>query len=143
MGKLSSRNKTRCGLTVLALATWCASALAQPTEWVTIAISRDNAAWDVQPSSLEFKKTREGVPVYVVVGRIRSGTNSRIDLYKWYVSVEDCNRGLGKVISLSISGDYRFDNDFVVGGGNIASSMAEAICESASFVREERAKKSL
>ena len=113
------------------------------TDWITIAATDDGMKWDVQPGSLEFSKTVGGTSIAVVIGKVSDAKTGKINLYKWYVSANDCQTKMGKVVSLGISGEYIFENDFVFGSGNVASSMAEAICNAADYVINERAKKSL
>ena len=96
-------------------------------DWINIANS-DDSKWDVKSGSLENSKTKGGTPIAVVVGRISNTTTKRIELYKWYVSIDDCSRGLGKVVTLGVDGQYKFENDFVNSSGNIATAMAESIC---------------
>lgn len=112
-------------------------------EWIDIASSNDGKKWAVQAGSLEFSKTKGGASIAVVVGRISDPNTSNITLRKWYVSAGDCSKKMGKVVSLGVSGEYEFENDFVLGSGNIASSMAEAICGAADYRIKEKNAKSL
>lgn len=114
------------------------------SNWIQIAASEDNMTeWHAQPGSLEFSKTKGGIPIAVVVGRITNKRTSQVDLYKWYVSGADCSKRMGKVATLNISGEFQFDNDFVMGSGNIASAIAETICGAADYRINETKDKSL
>lgn len=115
--------------------------VAEP-EWVTVAES-DDTAWAIQAGSLEQLKTKGGTPIIVVVGRIANGATRQIDLFKWYVSLEDCRGQMGKLVTLGIDGQYRFENDFVVGSGNIASAVAESICGAHQYRVNVREKKGI
>jgi hypothetical protein len=119
----------------------CATAYAQD-DWIRIAES-DKGVWHVKPGSLEISKTKGQVPVVVVIGRISDKDTKQISLYKWYVSLADCKRQLGKVVTLNVDGTYAFENDFVFSSGNIASAMAESICGAYSYQVNYREKKGL
>ena len=101
--------------------------------WVDIATHPDGSVWSAKSGSLEFSKTKGETPIAIVVGRVSNSKTSKIDLYKWYVSGTDCAGEMGKVVSLNISGEYLFENDFVFGAGNIAAAMAESICGAAQY----------
>ena len=94
--------------------------------WIYIASSAESI-WYGQPGSFEEVNTKAGVPIAAILGKIQNTKTSHIDLYKWYVSLSDCERNLGKLVTLDIDGNYRFDNDYVKGSGNVASQIAEFI----------------
>ena len=98
--------------------------------WITIAETLDSL-WQVQPGSLDFGKTKNGTVIASVVGKITEKRSRNIDLHKWYVAGADCRRKMGKLVTLKIDGSFAYENDFVFGAGNVASSMAEAICGAA------------
>lgn len=110
--------------------------------WVEIARYEDSI-WHVKSGSLEFGKTKGGTPIAAVIGRVSNFKTSEVALSKWYVSAVDCKRKMGKVITLNISGDYQFENDFVEGAGTIATAMADAICGAADYSINEKNSKSL
>lgn len=129
---------------IAGILTLCAVTTVQAqTEWIDIASNNENMKWAVQAGSLDFSKTRGGVAIAVMIGRIIDPRTSNIILYKWYVSASDCQRKMGKVVTLDISGEYQYENDFVMGSGNIASSMAETICGVADYIISEKNKKGL
>ena len=47
---------------------------------------------------------------------------------QWYVSIADCKAGYGKLVTLDMNGNVRYDNDFVNTGGSVASELAEMLC---------------
>lgn len=106
----------------------CPQALGQP-EWLNVSNSDENA-YDIKTGSLEELKTKGGVDVAIVIGRVSNRKTRQIDLEKWYVSVADCDRELGKLVTLDLDGKYKFENDFVFEGGSVASRIAEMICGS-------------
>ncbi|MEL0169194.1 MAG: hypothetical protein VW877_13815 [Pseudomonadaceae bacterium] len=130
---------------LLAAVLTCVSTSANAqSEWINFAASVEGETqWAVQPGSLEFSQTQGGTVIAVVIGRITDTKTSRIDLYKWYVSVSDCNKQMGKVVTLNIDGSYQFENDFVFGSGSIATAMAELICGAADYRIKEANEKSL
>jgi len=111
--------------------------------WVTIASTNEGGRWEAQVGSLEFSKTRGGDAITVIIGRITFAGTNTVSLYKWYVPLKDCVSGSGVVITLNMSGEYQFENDFVFNGGNVASAMASIICEAAKQAAENAAQKSM
>ncbi|MDY0148299.1 MAG: hypothetical protein RBR56_09640 [Halothiobacillus sp.] len=112
--------------------------------WTNIGISdKTNVRYDVRNGSFEVTKTKGDVPIAIVVGRITDPRTSNILVYKWYVPLQACVDKLGTVVSLNVSGEYQFENDFVFGGGNIAAAMGETICGVAEQYFTEINKKSL
>ena len=117
------------------LATYLLSALAfvsTPTnaqqEWYEVA-STDETFWEVQGGSFEEVKTKGGDPIAVVVSRATTRSTKRIDLRKSYVPLASCRNKMGKIVTLDLDGNFRYENDFVVGGGTVASAIAEFICD--------------
>lgn len=118
-------------------------ALAQ-SNWVFIAENKQGSStWEFQPGSLEFSKTRGGINIAVVTGRVTNKSTSQVDLNKWYVSANDCDKKMGQLVALNISGDFKHENDFVFGSGNIATALAEAICDAANYRMNENKKKGI
>jgi len=119
----------------------CSTALAQ-TDWIPIA-GTDDKVWHVKPGSLEISQTKGQTPIAVVIGRTGDKKTRQIQVYKWYVSLADCQRELGKVVSLNVDGSYAFENDFVFSSGNVASAMAESICGAYFYQVKYREKKGM
>ncbi len=111
-------------------------------DWIRIA-ETDESSWHVRPGSLELSRTKGQVPIALVVGRVSNRKSQQVSLYKWYVSVADCQREMGKLVTLNVDGSYAFENDFVFGSGNVASGMAESICGAWTFQVKVRDSKGL
>lgn len=97
--------------------------------WIGLASLGDGTKWEAKPGSFEFSKNKSGLPIAVLTGRVVNPKPSTIDLQKWYVTAGDCKNKMGKLITLSVSGDYQYENDFIYDGGNVASSIAQFICD--------------
>lgn len=120
------------------------SSVAADEGWSLIGVSeKANVRYDVKNGSFELTKTKGEVPIAVVIGRVTDSKTLSIAVYKWYVPLQACVDKFGKVVSLNISGEYQFENDFVFGGGNIAAAMGETICGVAEHYFSESAKKGL
>lgn len=128
---------------ILAILTFFSSPSFAESGWVDIATNPDGSVWAAKSGSLEFSETKGKTPIALVVGRVTNSKTSKIDLYKWYVSGTDCASEMGKIVSLNISGEYLFENDFVFGAGNIAAAMAELICGAAQYEIKATKDKSL
>ena len=104
------------------------TALAQ-TDWVKVSSSKSSGTvWEGKPSSLEYSKTKAGVPIIVVVGRKSNTSKQEVSLQKWYVTADDCKNKKGKVVTLKITGEFDYETDFVFGGDTVATSLAEFVC---------------
>lgn len=112
------------------------------TDWILVG-EAETRRWEVKPGSLEFSKTKGGTVIAVVVGRIVNSSPNQVSLYKWYVSASDCKNEMGKMVSLGVDGEYKFENDFVFGSGNVASSIAQRICGAADLAIKARSDKGL
>lgn len=97
-------------------------------EWFEVAVT-DERLWEVQGGSFEESRTKGGDPIAVVISRVTNKSTKQIDLRKSYVPIAACEKRMGKVVTLDLDGKFRFENDFLFGGGTVASSMAEFICE--------------
>lgn len=97
--------------------------------WILLASSDDGSKWEAKAGSFEFSKNKNDVPIAVLAGRVVSSKPSKIDLHKWYVSAGDCKNKMGKLVTLNVSGEYQFENDFLYDSGNVASGIAKFICD--------------
>lgn len=98
------------------------------TNWISLGETDEGIKWEAKPGSFEFTTNRNKAPIAVIAGRVVNSKNSGIELYKWYVSAADCSKKMGKIVSLSVGGEYQFDTDFMYGSGSVASGIAEFIC---------------
>lgn len=103
------------------------TASAEPS-WINLGESKGGLKWEAKPGSFELSKNRNNVAVAVLAGRVINAETAEIQLYKWYVSATDCKNKMGKLVSLSISGEFLFDSDFMYGSGSVASNIGEFIC---------------
>ena len=47
---------------------------------------------------------------------------------QWYVTLEDCRAGHGKMVILDMDGEYQYENDFAADGGTVSTDIAEVRC---------------
>lgn len=109
--------------------------------WVTVGeseVSTDSIKLD----TLELSTNKADERVAAAVGRQVSKTGT-VTIRKWYVRTADCEAGYGKLVTLSTSGEFIFDNDFAEGSGSMASGKAEALCYFYKAVKANREAKSL
>lgn len=116
----------------------CSSAMAD--NWVLTA-SNSNDVYSIQKGSFSVINNKNGEEIAVVTGKTYDKKTKHINLVKWYVTTADCSNKQGKLITLSLSGEYKFENDFVSGAGSMASVTAETICYV--FEQTESNKKSI
>ena len=131
---------------VLAVSALYSVGHAQTNGWLSVASSSDERVRkEAKTGSFELNTNKGGDEIAVVTGRSLNGprANPTIALEKWYVRTIDCKRGQGKVVVLTLSGEYKYENDFLREGGTIASGMAEFICDVHAIVLESRNKKGI
>lgn len=126
---------------VLLTSVTCSFAVAQ-TDWVNVG-ETDAMVWDIQAGSLDELKTKGGTSIAIVVGRVTTKATKQIDVGKWYVTADDCERKMGKLVTLDVDGKYRYENDVVFGAGSIGSEVAEVICGAYKRRTDERRKKGI
>lgn len=113
------------GLVLLAA---CSFAMADD-DWIRVGLSEElKIEYSIKKKSGEITKNKAGDDIYVVVGRVLHKKTKKIELEKWYVKYSDCLNKQGQIVTLSLGGDYRYENDFVFNAGSIASASAEFIC---------------
>lgn len=96
-------------------------------EWLEIADS-DASRYDGRAGTRIFATTKSGTPIVVAQGRIFDKQKKTYLYRKWYVSVNDCKTGYGKLVSLSMDGEFIFDTDYVEKGGSIGSMLGDMLC---------------
>lgn len=101
--------------------------------WIPAA-SNDQVEFSIKKKSGEITKNKAGDDIFVVVGRVLDKKSGKINLEKWYVKYSDCLNKQGQIVTLTLGGDYQYENDFVFGAGSIASSNAELICAGYEYV---------
>lgn len=82
----------------------------------------------MQVGSFLISKSRAGLPVAVATGRVVSKKTTQVYFEKWYVTVQACAKGSGKLVTLTLEGDFKFENDYIAKGGNIASDLGDMLC---------------
>ena len=115
----------RTMLFILAATLFSGAAFAE--DWLVLA-SSDKGVWEGRKGTRVFGTTKGGVPIAVADGRIRWTQDKSVDFVRWYVSVQDCKQGYGKLVTLTMSGEFKYENDYVKNGGNIASALGDMLC---------------
>jgi hypothetical protein len=102
-------------------------AAAQDDIWISVGRT-DKAAWQVKAGSGTVTEV-QGAPVVVVVGRMITQATNRTTVQKWYVSVSDCERGMGQVVALTLDDRYQYRQPFVLGDESAPAGLARHICD--------------
>ena len=66
-----------------------------------------------------------------VIGEANNTLTHKVNLYKWSVSIRDCNNQMGVLKFYKLNGEFAFKADFVSGGSSVASGIAGTICRAA------------
>ena len=96
-------------------------------DWINIADNKD-VRLDGRAGTREFSKTKAGKPIVVIQGRTFTKNTSAYSYEKWYIAVDDCKAGYGKLVTLTMEGEYKFENDTVLKGGSMASAISDVLC---------------
>lgn len=98
-------------------------------EWVTISRPRGGGQYDVRVGSFKFDYTDDtGERVAAVVVRHITANGRDVEFEQNYVKLTDCVKTWGKLVTTNLTGKALYSNDFIFGGGNSASTIAEFIC---------------
>lgn len=127
---------------ILLLALAAASLGASAQEWISVA-SGKNDEYYVLKGSYELRKNRSGEEIAVVTGKNDDRAARQINLEKWYVRTEDCLRKQGKMVTLNMDGNFKYEFDFIFGAGSVGSAKAEFVCAVYLYQTMERDKKGL
>lgn len=127
----------KISLTALALLLFLVSPSYAKKEWGVVADS-DTHIFSIKYSTLELTTNKAGDDVAAAIGRGVSKKNKTILVEKWYVRTADCDAGYGKLVTLSTDGTFKYENDFALDGGNVASSMADGLCYFYKLVKKKR-----
>jgi len=111
--------------------------------WVQIA-TIDQNSYQVQEGSFRFDGDTKGNTLAVVIARAIDLATKDISLFQWSVPTEDCIANRGALVIHDMQGNLVGNNDFVFGGGSLASLMAETICgvavKTATRLKEQQSK---
>jgi hypothetical protein len=113
-------------------------------EWVFVAENNDSThIYSGKKGSFEITTTKSGIEVAMIVGQTENKRDETVIYNKWYVSTSDCEAGIGKLVVLKIDGSFSFESDYVSGGKNVASTIADTICQIYRVSLEDRQGKSI
>jgi hypothetical protein len=101
--------------------------LAQDT-WIPVSTSLTHV-FEARSGSFEVTAIeRTGEPIAAIVVRSRELNGSKIQFAMNYVRLSDCRAGFGKLVVTDFNGRIKYDNDFILDGGNVSSGIAEVLC---------------
>ena len=104
------------------------SALAQDQGWVLLS-QTESLTYEGRAGSFERSLTSNtNEPVGAIIVRVRNKSTNRIVFEKNYVTLSDCTRGYGKLVTTELNGRALYQTDFIVDGGTVASTLAATIC---------------
>lgn len=101
---------------------------ASAQEWVRIANSNGGDIYSAKSGSFELTRNKAGRQIAVVVGSTYWSAKKQYTYAKWYVTADDCDAGMGKLVVLQVNGEFDWDTDFVKGGQSISAGVADTIC---------------
>lgn len=100
---------------------------ATAADWLPLS-STDDLIFEGRAGSREFSTTRGGNQIVIASGRVINKKTQKITFEKWYVGVDECRTGYGKIVTLNMDGSFSFENNFVLKGGSVASILADVLC---------------
>lgn len=117
-------------LCVAGLAYTCA---ASPSGWLRIVEGVDGSKLDGLAGSLKIIPGYSSNLAELVVRRTPK-KGDVVNLEKWRVPLSGCEAKMGAIYIAKIDGTILSESEFVFGGGNIASIIAETICKAATQI---------
>lgn len=96
------------------------------TDWVVVSTKKDKIS--IKKGSFDFINIKNGDFAASVIGKIKVEKNSAVLFYQWYVTVNDCGKKMGSLVALNTSGKFLDEYDFIFGGENNSSNIAEIVC---------------
>jgi hypothetical protein len=129
-------------ITALSLALVGTAVLADNDAWITVSSTKKHL-YEVKRGSFERTTNKAGEEIGLVIARQTTQLDDpkQITLEKWYVRASECQRGMGKLVTLTLSGEFSYENDFIIDGGTVASANAQAICDVLQMNKEAARKK--
>lgn len=112
-----------------------------PGGWMHVSTVGKNA-YQMQTGSFRFDSDTDGKSLAVVIARTVDLNTQKIFIFQWSVPTKDCIAGRGTLLMHDTKGDLGGHNEFVFGGGNMASNVAELICNVAEKVATDQQRKS-
>lgn len=102
----------------------------QESEWVLVSWTQDRSfVTDAKKGTFQYEALRfRSGDVPAIKGLFRVNNRGRINFYQYFVTLQDCADGWGKVHAYDMYGQFLFDNEFLFDGGTIASHNAKFIC---------------
>jgi hypothetical protein len=107
----------------------CWGVSAQAKDWITLQESK-SFTWEAQKGSGELSTNKAGKEIFIITARVIDKKTKSIEFSKMYVTLDDCSAKEGKLVTLALQGGVLLrENDFVIGGGTVASEIAGVLCE--------------
>ena len=107
----------------------CAGSSWAQERWIKVEESRDGSYLvHALRGSYALSSTKNGEQIAVITTKSNNKKNGQVSLEKKYVRTKDCVAEQGKVVSLTMDGDFSYENSFIFGAGSVATSIAETIC---------------
>ena len=96
--------------------------------WVKLS-STDEYNYEARAGSFERSVTEKTeTPIVSMLIRSYNIKKKQYEFDKAYVRLTACEDGYGKLVTTGLDGRYKYDNDFVIDGGTVASKMAGILC---------------
>ena len=115
-------------LTLLLTSMSMSMVYASEDQWIDSA-STDTTIYSIKKYSVTIDKTSGGVPVVIALGRTKDIKTNRLAVFQMYVPISDCVAKGGTFVITDMSGKVITKTDFVYDLGNVASGLAEIICD--------------
>jgi len=101
--------------------------------WIKVSESKETV-FDVKAGSLERTVTdRSNEPIIAFLVRAKDKKSGTTEFEKNYVKLSDCKVGYGKLVTTDLNGKAKYSSDFVLEGGNVASTLAGTLCSLATY----------
>ena len=105
-------------LIALTTSTCVGSSWAQE-RWIKVEESRDGSFLvHALRGSYALSSNKNGEQIAVITTKVNNKKNGQVSLEKKYVRTKDCVAEQGKLVSLTMDGDFSYENNFIFGAGS-------------------------
>lgn len=101
--------------------------------WVHITSTAKGAEYEVKAGTINRAVMKDGAVLYYATGK--KTEDSKVTVYMWTVPEIDCHARSGELTVRDMTATKLFSVGFAYGAGNVASQVAEVVCDVAGALK--------
>ena len=97
-------------------------------KWIVLATSQDKTTvYSAANETIQIAKNDANIDVVLTLGKVTH--NKQTEMFEWYVTIADCQRGFGTLRYLDTNGTWKFNVEYANDSHTLASDTAEQMCK--------------